>query len=185
MLQSVAQHNASKLACNWPACLAFTTILAQHNTSLQLACLSRIYLDSCSVYKVLAEAEVNLRNANLEHISSTVAHFTIREEGAGDIDESKGTYKAGGRLYGVIQLRARTGFSLQQADEACAFVHIEKPRAKLSHAGLTEPQLGKHVGPEAHLPSSLLPITLQPPLLPHTLGRLNDGQKTGKDSDRH
>ena len=80
MLQSVAQHNASKLACNWPASLAFTTILAQHNTSLQLACLSR-----------MAEAEVNLRNANLEHISSTVAHFTIREEGAGDIDESKGT----------------------------------------------------------------------------------------------
>ena len=132
MLQSVAQHNASKLACNWPASLAFTTILAQHNTSLQLACHSRIYLDSCSVYKVLAEAEVNLRNANLEHISSTVAHFTIREEGAGDIDESKGTYKAGGPLYGVIQLPARTGFSLQQADEACAFVHIEKPRAQQS-----------------------------------------------------
>ena len=124
MLQSVAQHNASKLACNWPASLAFTTILAHRNTSLHLACLSRIYLDSCSAYKV--------RNTNLEHISSTVAHFTIREEGAGDIDESKGTYEAGGPLNGVIQLPARTGFSLQQADEACAFVHIEKPRAQQS-----------------------------------------------------
>ena len=86
-------------------------------TSLQLACLSCIYHDPFSVS--------TQHNTSLQ----LACHSRIYLESCSDYEVRGANLE---HINGVVKLRARTGFSLQQAAEARAFVHIEKPRAQQS-----------------------------------------------------